>query len=68
MTIKELTKTISKNVDILICDNYGNTFNYCPDNLLQATAYGDFIVDKLIVLKNDKIEITIKMQPLKKEG
>lgn len=54
MTIKELTTVISENVDICICDNYGNALNYCPDNLLQAAAYGDFIVDKLIVIENDK--------------
>lgn len=66
MTIKELTTVISENVDICICDNYGGALNYRPDNILQAAAYGDFIVDELIILEKNKIEITIKMQPLKK--
>ena len=68
MTISELTAAISENVELVICINPGREERFILDDPIQVAAYGDFIVDKLMVLGLDKLGISIKMRPLKKEG
>lgn len=65
MTVKEIAKSVGENVNVYICINPNKKERIDNDDPLQMAAYGDFIVDKVLVLSTDEIGVVVKMQPIK---
>lgn len=67
MTVKEVVKVLKTAQTIAICWD-GSSFKFSKDNVLMMDAYGDYVVDNIQAVGEDKegyYEVSIAMRPVK---
>jgi len=67
MTIRELHETTPATQKFYICED-GIVSPLNRDSVLALAAYGDYVIATIEGRAENELEITIKTQPVKKEG
>ena len=66
MTIKDLDNVINTDCKFFIVEN-GELYSINRESALTMTIYSDYVIADICVTGIDVIEISLKMQPIKKE-
>ena len=67
MTIKDLDNVMNTDCKFFMVDN-GDLYPLNRESTLAMTIYSDYVIAGIWVTGRDTIEISLKMQPIKKEG
>ena len=67
MTIKELCELIPEDHQIKLAVG-GNNFDFAHNDPFQLDAFGDYEIQTVFAVKENKLELEIKMHPVRRSN